>query len=328
LRRTYPRSEFAFVNAAIGGTDSTYGAFRLKAHALDKASVDLLFVEFAVNDAGDKEASVRAMEGIVRRTMRTGPTTELCLLYTANETGVARFAEGGVPANIVHHEMVAERYGLPSVCLARAVARIIGAGDMRWSDFSRDSVHPNDRGHRLYADYLEAFLSRVLTKTGDDNGGTEAADLPPPLDPFCYERGELAIPNGSVHAPGWRELPGWSADRVCNWKPPADIVLGDEPGAPLVLRFDGTAAGIAFLAGMDTGSIEVAVDEGPYRTVELFDRYCTQFYRPKAVVLADGLPPGSHTLAIRISENKHADSTGRSLRLLYGMVNGSFLGWE
>lgn len=48
--RTYPEAEFRFENAAIGGTGSMLGVYRLEHELLDKSDPDLVFVEFAVND--------------------------------------------------------------------------------------------------------------------------------------------------------------------------------------------------------------------------------------------------------------------------------------
>lgn len=64
----YPQAKFTEINAAIGGTGSDLGVFRLKQDVLDH-NPDLLFVEFAVNDGGaDPEQVIRCMEGIVRQT--------------------------------------------------------------------------------------------------------------------------------------------------------------------------------------------------------------------------------------------------------------------
>jgi acyl-CoA thioesterase-1 len=48
-------------------------------------------------------------------------------------------------------------------------------------------------------------------------------------------------------------------------------------------------SGFSMLAGMDTGDVDVSIDGGEYRTVSLFDHYCTMFYRPKIVLFADDL---------------------------------------
>src|SRR6185312_10434682 len=53
LRKRFPQTKFTFTNAGIASTCSTTGAFRLASDVLDKGPVDLLFVEFAVNDDQD-----------------------------------------------------------------------------------------------------------------------------------------------------------------------------------------------------------------------------------------------------------------------------------
>lgn len=49
FQKTWPQAKFSEINAAIGGTGSDLGVFRLKHDVLDQKP-DLLFVEFAVND--------------------------------------------------------------------------------------------------------------------------------------------------------------------------------------------------------------------------------------------------------------------------------------
>ncbi len=65
-----PKAAFTEINAAIGGTGSDLGVYRLKQDVLDHKP-DLMFVEFAVNDgATEPEQIYRSMEGIVRQTWR------------------------------------------------------------------------------------------------------------------------------------------------------------------------------------------------------------------------------------------------------------------
>ncbi|PYI56231.1 SGNH/GDSL hydrolase family protein [Paenibacillus flagellatus] len=323
LRRRFPETSFAFVNAAIGGTDSTYGAFRLREHVLAKGPIDALFVEFAVNDGGDRAESIRAMEGIVRHAKRAAPEIDLCFLYTANRPTAERYGqEGRMQSNVYHHEEVAEHYGIPSVRIAETVYRMIAAGSLRWEHISGDSVHPNDYGYSLYADCIRAFLDEALP-TAAGHAAEPPAAPPERIDPFCYERGSMPEPAAAAdEAAGFRTVKGWTAERTCNWSPPADIVVGDRPGDSLRFRFSGTAAGVSLLAGMDTGRLDVSIDGEPYRTIELFDEYCPKFYRPKIAMLAKGLDPGEHTVSLRVSEGRHEGSEGTAVRLLRLLVNG------
>ena len=67
FRQQFPAATVREINAAIGGTGSELGVFRLRHDVLD-ARPDLLFVEFAVNDGGTPAAHIhRCMEGIVRQ---------------------------------------------------------------------------------------------------------------------------------------------------------------------------------------------------------------------------------------------------------------------
>ena len=66
FRSLSPSRKADEIHAAIGGTGSELGAFRLEQDVL-RHKPDLVFVEFAVNDAGTSPYRIRqSMEGIVR----------------------------------------------------------------------------------------------------------------------------------------------------------------------------------------------------------------------------------------------------------------------
>lgn len=82
LRQHYPKADFTEVNAAIGGTGSDLGVFRLE-HDVLAHRPDLVFIEFAVNDGGaPPEQIYRCMEGIVRQVRCADPATDICFVYT------------------------------------------------------------------------------------------------------------------------------------------------------------------------------------------------------------------------------------------------------
>ena len=67
FQQQYPAVSATEIMAAIGGTGSDFGAYRVGAHILAHKP-DLVFVEFAVNDQGKPARAIQeSMEGIVRQ---------------------------------------------------------------------------------------------------------------------------------------------------------------------------------------------------------------------------------------------------------------------
>ena len=82
FRQQFPNAKVSEINAAIGGTGSDLGVFRLR-HDVLEHKPDLLFVEFAVNDGGAPPLQIyRCMEGIVRQTWKNDSTTDICFVNT------------------------------------------------------------------------------------------------------------------------------------------------------------------------------------------------------------------------------------------------------
>ena len=98
LANKFPETRFDFINAGIGSTCSTTGAFRLQHDVLSQGRIDLLFVEFAVNDKGDAfhaaKECIRGMEGIVRLARQSNPCMDIVFLYTTDPSSVSDFQNG------------------------------------------------------------------------------------------------------------------------------------------------------------------------------------------------------------------------------------------
>jgi len=163
FQEQYPRASIREINAAIGGTGSDLGVFRLR-HDVLRFKPDLLFVEFAVNDGGAPPDRIqKTMEGIVRQAWKADPTTDICFVYTATQGMMHTLQEGKFPRAAGAMEAVADHYGIPSIHMALRIAEMGAAGKVIFKGdlprtaarkkalgdtivFSRDGVRPGKSG--------------------------------------------------------------------------------------------------------------------------------------------------------------------------------------
>ena len=120
----FPNAQVEEIHAAIGGTGSDLGVFRLQNDALQH-DPDLLFVEFAVNDGAAPPKRIwQAMEGIVRQTWAADPATDICFVYTYRVGYEKNLAQGRCPRAASAMEMLANHYGIPSINVALRVVEL------------------------------------------------------------------------------------------------------------------------------------------------------------------------------------------------------------
>ena len=160
LQNRFPSVKYDFVAAGIASMGTTPGAFRLERDAFSKGSVDLLFVEAAVNDSTNGRSAAeqtRGMEGIVRRAKQLNPEIDFVMMHFVDPEKMSVYRDGRTPDVIKNHETVANYYGVPSINLAREVTERIAAGEFTWERDFKD-LHPAPFGHELYARTIERFL--------------------------------------------------------------------------------------------------------------------------------------------------------------------------
>jgi lysophospholipase L1-like esterase len=314
FKQQYPAAKFSEINAAIGGTGSDLGTYRLGYDVL-RHKPDLLFVEFAVNDGGADPAEIqRNMEGIVRQTWKADAATDICYVYTLTGDMVKHFNEQKFPRAASAMEGVADHYRIPSIHFGVEVVKRLDAGALVFKAdkdlspeqkaalgdkvvFSNDNVHPLDAGHMIYAEVAARHLPTLVSGTATKH------DLGKPLRDDNTEMAQMLPLDRATLGEGWEKLDPASNDRAKSFGNRMPVLYrAQKPGTKLSFRFRGSAIGIYDLVGPDCGQLLVSVDGGAPKTVPRIDGYCT-YHRIAVLRIASGLPDGEHRVEVTLDAN-------------------------
>nr|WP_293834942.1 SGNH/GDSL hydrolase family protein [uncultured Arsenicibacter sp.] len=307
LKDRYPTAQFREIMAAIGGTGSDFGAYRVGDHVL-RHKPDLVFVEFAVNDHGKPAQYIKeSMEGIVRQIRRDNATIDICFVYTFSKPQLEFYERGRFPVSASAMEVIADHYQLPSICMALPAVKQVLEGSMVMQGkpkespdkpvFSEDGVHPlNGTGQKIYAEAVALHLTAL-----EPVGTAGARKLPAPLMPNNLEHATMVSIDKAERSSGWQ-----TTDSVVTGKAFSSFLSTVYASADTTdfIRFStkGTSFGIVDVLGPDSGQLVVRVDNDPPRYIDRFDAYCT-YYRMN-YYLVTGLPDGTHSVTIRVSPRK------------------------
>jgi lysophospholipase L1-like esterase len=314
FQKNYPKAKLSQINAAIGGTGSDLGVFRLRQDVLDHKP-DLLFVEFAVNDGGALPRQIhRCMEGIVRQTWKTLPDCDICYVYTLVSDMAPTLQQGKFPRAASAMENVAAHYGIPSIHMGLEVARMAAQGRLVFQGkfpttdaekramggkivFSPDNVHPYpETGHELYLQSIVRSLPpiRAVSKSPGPHV------LTAPLVADNYEQATLVPINKARLSPGFHWLDPRTdlfgrryAERMTS------LHRGSRPGETIEFKFKGTMAAIYDVIGPDCGQVSITLDDQPAVIRPRFDAYCV-YDRLQTLPIGSDLPDRVHTVKIEI----------------------------
>lgn len=321
----YPKAKIKGIHAAIGGTGSNLGVFRLDRDALSHKP-DLLFVEFAVNDGGASPDQItKAMEGIVRQTWTKLPQCDIVFVYTIVADNVKNLQAGKMKRSCSVMEAVADHYGIPSIHMGIEAAQLEKEGKLVMKDpkaqmtavsgdqvnfdgkelptneagvivFAKDGVHPyTETGHHLYMRAIQRSVPAIKTA-----GAGKAGDhtLTAPIDPANWEKAQMLALTADMIKGTATELPA-TEGLAKSFGSRMPSVWKLEPGASLSFKFKGSAIYLYDLLGPGCGQVEINMD-GQTRKVKRFDRYCT-YFRLSMLGLGQNLDPEQvHTVTITV----------------------------
>ncbi len=168
-----------YINAGLSGTPSVLGNIRLERDILSH-DPDIVFVEFAVNDAQDN-IHKESYESLVHSILSDNPETAVIPVINRLENGYT--CE-------VHMSQIGEHYSLPVVSVNAAITPEFDEGRMTWQDYSNDGSHPNEYGHELIAEMIDDLFANADAAEKDTPAEIPAA----PVFGRAYENMTLVTP--------------------------------------------------------------------------------------------------------------------------------------
>lgn len=314
FQKRFPGVKWSENHAAIGGTGSDLGVFRVGQDALAHKP-DLLFVEFAVNDGGADPAQIhRAMEGIVRQTWAADPETDIIFVYTVSEPFLADLKAGKCSRSASAMEELADHYAIPSMHFGVEVQKRLEAGSLIFKGeapakdakpdpaapmlFSTDGVHPlTETGHVLYAETVARGFDELVKAAAATAAVPHA--LGEPLRADHWAAAKLVPLSESMLKGEWQKLDDDDlAKRFSKFLP--QMWRTSEPGAALTLKFKGEVIGFFDVVGPDGGQLKVKVDDGEEKIVPRFDAYCVYHRLSKFQAGADLAKDAVHSVSVTL----------------------------
>lgn len=322
LKKRFPGTEFDFVFAGIGSTDSSMGAFRLERDIFSRGQVDLLFIESAVNELHNgrqtKEIQ-RATEGIILNARRLNPNIDIVAQYFYDPQYVEQLRSGETPWQIVALDRVALQQGVNAIDQTIRCRTLFDSGDMSPSEFG--GVHPKPAGHKVYTEMIDRLFDKAWTRPA--TGRLQAHRVAWRFDPYSYSYGRFQRIETADVKKGWEIVSNWQASSgsVRSFDRGVTYLEALNPGAELTVEFTGTAIGLPMIAGPDVGIIEFSIDGGKTKTLDQFTRWSKGLHIPWIYMLETELKNGNHTLTLRTTDKKNDNSVGFACRFRYFAVN-------
>lgn len=322
LQRRFPDTRFEFISAGISSLGTTPHAFRMSEDIPELKNIDLLFVEGAVNDHTNgfsDTAQIRAMEGIVRRTLVENPNADIVMLHFIWDGFLDDANAEKTPKVIENHERVSVAYGINSIDLCAEISARMRAGQFDWQKFG--GTHPSPFGHKFYSN----AVANLLDKAFDANAEVRARSLPAPIDESSYWNGKFVSPQAAKIKSGWKIEEPWKPTTKCRVRERfknLPVLETLEAGAELEFEFKGNAVGIYCLSGKDAGILEYSIDGKDFKSLDTFTPWSSQLYIPWLFILEDRLNDANHKVVIKMSEKRNPESGGNACQILKFAVNG------
>lgn len=285
----YPDTKINYINAGMAGTPSTLGLIRSDRDVLAKGEPDILFIEFAVNDAQDTK-SKQCYESLTRKFLERDNDTAVVLFFTVIKSGYTCEK---------HMSEIGSFYDLPMISLNNTLAPEFEAGRMVWEDYSDDESHPNEWGHELVAELIENYYLNVMDMIENGTADEEIPALPEEsLNGTMYKTMKL-VDSTSITAD---ELGSWALKDTLAQFPNGWEYNKDTGNEPIKFTIDCKSLYLIFRAQNSErlGTVDVYIDGE--KVIDVKGNMSSGWNNPEAQWIFAEDEVKTHTVEIKMAE--------------------------
>jgi lysophospholipase L1-like esterase len=311
LLAKYPKASLFFHDAAIGGTGSDLGLFRIQRDVL-AYKPDLVFLDFTVNDGAEETDVVKlaAYEHLLRQLLGSSSAVMPVLMCFKYHFGPPPFS---VPPRHQAHLKLAHEYNLPVANVLAYVHEQLLAGkatsDALWPF---DLAHPGDLGYQFFFQAVKGAYESAISQAAPQIPAQPVfPDLFPHVERHVLVEGKL--PDGWKRVTTYRTSL-WFDGLSSRWMGDVAASSGTPASAsPLEVSFRGSLVGLFGERNGITPPFKVWIDGKPIAQAKAkpeqgntwkIDTAVFGGARPDSTnlfawtLLSTGLQDGDHTLKI------------------------------
>lgn len=306
FQEQYPQAHFVFHDAAIGGTGSKLGMFRVDRDVLAHKP-DLVFIDFTIEDDldGTDRETLASYERILRDLIYEGIPVVEVLIGTKDyfgadwkHLGPARFRDHLEMANLYHAGI-----GNSFPAIQNFLRNELRTRAQIWPV---EETHPNDLGHHFIFEAARDGLERAIFEK-------QICRNPEPVFANEYSNRFQFFPTTTSLPAGWRAAktlrPTLEAVEMANgWKNEVAFcdVSARDSVKPIELNFNGTFLGVLGEADEHGLGFKILVDGHP----QLYKKKPADEVWPTSTIpfgggerffwheITDRLKPGRHTVQV------------------------------
>ena len=295
FRNKYPENTFDEINAAIGGTGTELGMFRIGNDLLSKKP-DVVFVEFAVNDDSyGRKKPEYCMESIVRQILSADEKTDIVFVMTITSSMHGNKKQGKELESYTAHHAVAEYYGIECIDAGIEFTKRIDAGEGDWKTYTIDNVHPNEYGYKLYFDKISSEIEKLI-----ENGKTVCFAPPMHDDSFkCAGMVDSFTLSGNFEK---------VEESLCTRYP--RYIKMTKKGEFVEYEGEFDCVGMYNSITSTSGDVTVTIDGKDYGCFKLWDKYALEFNRAGHTLFDFELEKGIHKVRIEATGTSDERSKG------------------